>query len=318
MFIFAYVDHLVKVLASKYPGWFGWCYRYSDELYLALDTFLQYNSLKTLGASFSEYFYGLKRVTADGRKLTSKLRVVSLLALVVTPYIERKVESLYEQCLVLRDDGLLNDSDMMSRMLNAFLSIYPYIHMTWSGVVFSYLMRFLLQYSDVHSPLLHFCKVKLVSLSASDLLEDSTVSWSDVFSQGSVQQVLKSLLTKLTVSLPHYVYQLFSSAIFFLQFLQWYSNYTQSEGETRAISVAASIPAPKVETGSDTVVDKLSCPVCKRVRTNSAALSTSGYVFCYPCIYRHVQRQHSCPVTGFYSNTDHIIKLYVNNDLSVP
>jgi peroxin-12 len=39
-------------------------------------------------------------------------------------------------------------------------------------------------------------------------------------------------------------------------------------------------------------------------------LAVSGYVFCYPCLFRHVSGAHCCPVTRTPASLDHIRKLY--------
>lgn len=57
---------------------------------------------------------------------------------------------------------------------------------------------------------------------------------------------LQFLLTQSLSSVPHLAYQMFSMAVFFLQFLQWYSTYRETEGETHSITEAQSIPAPKL------------------------------------------------------------------------
>lgn len=52
------------------------------------------------------------------------------------------------------------------------------------------------------------------------------------------------------------------------------------------------------------------CPLCRKVRSNDTALATSGYVFCYRCIYTYVKTNHRCPLTGYPSELQHLIKIY--------
>ena len=56
--------------------------------------------------------------------------------------------------------------------------------------------------------------------------------------------------------------------------------------------------------------DRNECPLCHRLRTNPALLP-SGYVFCYPCIYAHVEEHQQCPVTLVPAQLDDIRKLYI-------
>ncbi|MGH0126366.1 UNVERIFIED_CONTAM: hypothetical protein FKN15_027429 [Acipenser sinensis] len=52
------------------------------------------------------------------------------------------------------------------------------------------------------------------------------------------------------------------------------------------------------------------CPLCHKTRANDTALATSGYVFCYRCAYNCVKRQQRCPLTGYPTELQHLIKLY--------
>ncbi|XP_034007606.1 peroxisome assembly protein 12, partial [Trematomus bernacchii] len=54
--------HAVKVLAESNPSRFSFLFRFYDELFLFLDLMLQNHFLSVSSASFSENFYGLKRV----------------------------------------------------------------------------------------------------------------------------------------------------------------------------------------------------------------------------------------------------------------
>ncbi|VDM72662.1 unnamed protein product [Strongylus vulgaris] len=73
-------------------------------------------------------------------------------------------------------------------------------------------------------------------------------------------------------------------------------------------------PAPhKLLTESSVLMlDTNKCPLCMRRRTNDTALSVSGYVFCYSCIYDHVSKFKTCPVTGLPSTVNELIRLYIH------
>ena len=51
------------------------------------------------------------------------------------------------------------------------------------------------------------------------------------------------------------------------------------------------------------------CPLCRKDRVNHT-LIPSGYVFCYPCIYNHVQNHETCPVTNQRTTPDQLRKIY--------
>ena len=47
-----------------------------------------------------------------------------------------------------------------------------------------------------------------------------------------------------------------------------------------------------------------------QARTNPAMTTVSGYAFCYPCIFTHVEQHGRCPVTHIPATVDTIRRLY--------
>ncbi|KAK6019863.1 Pex2 / Pex12 amino terminal region, partial [Ostertagia ostertagi] len=85
------MGHLIKFLAMVYSQRFQTAHRYYDELYMLFDLILQNQYLKKYGASFSENFYGMKRVyLATGKSPSDfRSRVRNLMLLVLWPYVSR-------------------------------------------------------------------------------------------------------------------------------------------------------------------------------------------------------------------------------------
>lgn len=57
-------------------------------------------------------------------------------------------------------------------------------------------------------------------------------------------------------------------------------------------------------------VSKGCCGVCRKIIVNPAALSVSGYVFCYSCLKGHIEVFKSCPVTALKAEIRNIRKLH--------
>jgi hypothetical protein len=56
--------------------------------------------------------------------------------------------------------------------------------------------------------------------------------------------------------------------------------------------------------------NKRLCPLCVKDRVNAAA-STGGFVFCYPCLYAHVdETSKTCPVTGLPCTLEQIRRVF--------
>lgn len=122
-----------------------------------------------------------------------------------------------------------------------------------------------------------------------------------------VSRLARSMAVPLSTSL--------SMGVFFLQFLEWwYSSENQS-----AVKSLTSLPAPppplhlqeeEEEEHSRGLPPHRKCPLCRRPPTNTTVLSTSGFVFCYRCIYMQVKANHCCPVTGYPTELQHLVKIY--------
>ncbi|XP_033627321.1 peroxisome assembly protein 12-like [Asterias rubens] len=313
------MKHLIKILAEHNPARYAILYRFADEIYTSVDVLLQHHFLSTTSASFAENFYSLKRVCAaasgikaqsdvpQGLRSWQHLRSIIFLALV--PYLKLKLEALYERW---RDEDLDRPGAVVEqlRLRRIFKTVFPFLHMTLESTMFFYQLRYLFDKSDCHSPFLKLAGVRLKNLSREDILFQA--------SQGSVV----GQNTGLSSGLWHYlkrgigiaaisISQGLSVSIFFLQFLEWW--YMSQDNQSRLAVTALPIPKPpKVEQKEKSAVpeDVSLCPLCHKHRTNDTALSTSGYVFCYPCIYSFLKGHHCCPVTSYPSKLSHLVKLY--------
>ena len=116
---------------------------------------------------------------------------------------------------------------------------------------------------------------------------------------------LKERLTRLLKASPRLALDslrvLLPLSIFFIKFLEWwYSPFSPA----RALSAPPKgppIPPPRVlmPHPKGKQVDPTNfgeCPIC-RVPVQNATATPSGYVFCYRCIYAHVEKLAKCPVT---------------------
>lgn len=108
-----------------------------------------------------------------------------------------------------------------------------------------------------------------------------------------------------------------SLGVFFLQFLEWW--YSSDNQNTVKALTSTPVPPPPLHLQEDqsspnsptaTAHSNRTCPLCRCLRANSTVLSTSGFVFCYRCIYTYVKANRRCPVTGYPSELQHLIKIY--------
>ncbi|KAK0054997.1 peroxisome assembly protein 12 [Biomphalaria pfeifferi] len=305
--------HALRVFTEKYPQQLGKLYQYYDEIYLVLDTLIEAYYLKKYGGSFAENFYEMKRVPSgqpEAASLKVKLRLQSLLCLTLLPYVFQKLESFFEELKYKHGNTssklafLKKTLTVKQRLVYFYLSVYPYVHTTWEALSLIYMLAYMLQRSRWHHPSMHLSGTELSRLNSDDMpwsTLKSQIPWSQLSFPGKLAQ----LTTWLTNSTAMCLSTSLSVGIFFLQFLEWWYESDSSAPSLTALPV----PSPPKTTNLHGVRPNV-CPLCMQLRTNSTALSVSGYVFCFPCIMSHIGQKHCCPVTGYPANEDHLIKLY--------
>ncbi|NWV00747.1 PEX12 protein, partial [Upupa epops] len=313
--------HLGRVLAEAHPAHCGFLWRWFDEVYLLLDLLLQQHCLRTLSASFSENFYSLKRIPTvePGQHLATaglprSQHWKSLLLLVLVPYLKRKLEKLVSSLREEDEYSIHPASSFWKRFYRAFLTAYPFVHMSWEGWFLIQQLCYILGKTQHHSPMLRLAGVRLVRLTADDVqaLEKraARATSSQTFGlktqvQSAVRKALGGVVFSLSTGL--------SISMFFLQFLDWW--YSSENQETIKSLTALPTPPPPVHLdhgATSAILPKLKtvCPLCRKIRVNATALSTSGFVFCYRCVYSYVKTHQRCPITGYATELQHLIKLY--------
>lgn len=97
--------------------------------------------------------------------------------------------------------------------------------------------------------------------------------------------------------------------VFAFKFAEWYS---QTAAVTQTKPIPSPPPPPSIGQRGDFTLplDKTICPICGDARTNPAALSCSGFVFCYPCIHSYVEEHSRCPITSLPSRLLDIRRIY--------
>ncbi|XP_069828814.1 peroxisome assembly protein 12 [Dendropsophus ebraccatus] len=306
------LHHIVKVLAESNPARFGPLWRWFDELYTLLDLLLQQHYLSWAGASFSENFYGLKRV-AVGKSLGLRGKEYwrSLALLVLLPYLRVKLEKFINRMREEEDYSIQNPTSFRKRCYKAVLASYPFVKLSWEGCFLIYQLRYILWNTSHHSPLLRIAGVQLTRLTLEDLqaMDAATEKMASAQSTLSVGAILKKALGGVSVTVSSGL----SLGVFFLQFLEWW--YSAENQET--VKSLSTLPAPTAPIHFDLVTYspllpklKTVCPLCRKVRVNDTALGTSGYVFCYRCAYYYVKNHQRCPVSGYPTELQHLIRLY--------
>ncbi|XP_066517249.1 peroxisome assembly protein 12 [Hoplias malabaricus] len=310
------LQHAVKILAESNPARYGILWRNFDEIYAILDLLLQHHFLSRTSASFSENFYGLKRVGADSgrpayRGLCHRHHYHSLLLLALLPYLRSKLEKVLARQRDEDDFSIRLPLSLTQKMYRAFLAIYPYACMAWDGWTFCHQLLYIFGKTQTHSPLLWLAGVKLSHLTANDIHSLDLKSTGPALSLNqSIGQKLQRLFSTVVGGVAVSLSTSLSLGVFFLQFLEWWYS-SENQSTIKSLTFLPTPPPPlHLEGRESSPTHTKVCPLCRKIRINDTALATSGYVFCYRCIYMYVKVNHRCPLTGYPSEMQHLIKIY--------
>ncbi|XP_013794719.1 peroxisome assembly protein 12-like [Limulus polyphemus] len=300
--------YFIRVLAENNPAKYGFYLHHFEELYLISDLFVQYLHLKTYGASFAEHFYGLQRVpkkpdvSAQIQKqkassLSKKQIRMSLFCLAIAPYVKTKLDKLFETLHEKWISARSQKQDVREKMEFLYLYVYPFFHFIFECLLFHHVIMYAIGRSSYHSPLVQLSGTELWTLTNENR---NVKSWEEI-PRHIVWITSAGLAKALSLGL--------SVGAFFFQFLEWWYNQDNTPPGLAALPTPPPPRKLQIEISNDL------CPLCQKKRTNDTALSTSGFVFCYPCIYGYLTLSSRCPVTGYPSSVNQLVKLYPPGDI---
>ncbi|CAH1993461.1 unnamed protein product [Acanthoscelides obtectus] len=108
---------LAEVLATNFPKRFAWLNNYCEESFVVINWLLQYNYLKNYDSTFSENFYGFKRMCVDGKSLSNHHIELSLLFIVLVPYFKRKFDKKVTLYMIEEADGYFKQASILGTNL---------------------------------------------------------------------------------------------------------------------------------------------------------------------------------------------------------
>lgn len=113
--LYSFKAFLFKFLADNFANKFLWLSEYYDETFLGFNLLLQLYYLRKHDASFSENFYGLKRVSLSSTEaLNGKEKQISLLVIAIFPYVKRKLEEKINNYRIQKAEGSLRNVSAVS------------------------------------------------------------------------------------------------------------------------------------------------------------------------------------------------------------
>ncbi|XP_075513453.1 peroxisome biogenesis protein 12 isoform X2 [Primulina tabacum] len=270
---------------------------YEDEFFALLMMVLETHSLRTTDASFSESLYGLRRrgveivlrksnVPADSGAeirqtgLQKHQKLLSVMFLVVLPYMKSKLQSVYDkdrqatlQASLWGDsDERYGDSDYLGRGDDLFRSrvnldtgtsarvrwtqrlrktvgaCYPWLHAGTEGLSFAYQLLYLLDATGFYSPGLHALGIHVCRATGQELMDTSS-QISKIRSRERerlrgppwVKAIQGGLLSCIYAVLDYAQTGLIAS-VFFFKMMEWW--YQSAEDRMSASAVYPPPPPP--------------------------------------------------------------------------
>ena len=159
------------------------------------------SSTLKIGASFSENFYGLRRIPLNSTALTRRLKkdslprqqiLGSLFFIILFPYIKERLDAKFKDLgsgatlhgRSRNDSTLLRDplstwsyQKFTETIKSLFLTIYPYVHGSHALAVLSYHILYMFNKTPYFSPYLH-----ILGLKVRRTTQEENVRWLDYVS----------------------------------------------------------------------------------------------------------------------------------------
>eukprot|EP00871_Galdieria_phlegrea_P001872 jgi/Galph1/2686/GphlegSOOS_G1360.1 len=306
-----------QVFAQRHPRMVPVAIR-SDEIFTFLHFILELNSLRKNHASCAEAFYGLRRghtfsasealSAKEKGPLTNKEVISSVFFLVFVPYIKQKLDAYYEElsgmALANIFSGVSVESNTRTSVLKSlFLKIYPGVRALYELWCLIQQLLFLFEKTNFYSPFLRMQgSLQVRRLTIDELRESSNIS---ISSTGSLSKFLTWVDRAIRILKIAAI-----TGVFVFKFLEWLIT-----AESKASKNVGFLPPPPTplrpsSKGITLPPNKTVCPLCRQPRVNPAVCVSSGYVFCYTCIFTYVERESHCPVTRLPATIHDIQRIF--------
>ncbi|KAJ3394851.1 SWI/SNF complex component snf12 [Entophlyctis sp. JEL0112] len=302
-----------------------------DEVFLCMQLVLE--AVHVFGAggllssapvgSMAERFYGLKRVqaasgikTSSNANPTTRARLGILAALVIAPYMRDKMLEFAE-----RWEG----SDHGNRMRRFLAKVFRWLDVTilTAKLILSATFMHEARWANSCSIVDLMLGLRIVRMEPDDYKSLESIQklpWIPKASGKSpllqATAIASSIANKSVAFAASFVVP---SSIFLFRFVDWwyaaeYHKLAQNQEpipppplcllvifvyEGKEIIPVNPCLFPTIKphpSGVPLPADPSMCPLCQKALTNPAMLA-SGFVFCYPCVYKYVEAHGLCPVT---------------------
>ncbi|RZC81428.1 hypothetical protein C5167_044009 [Papaver somniferum] len=276
---------------------------YDDEFFALLMMILETHSLRT-----TVYEVVLTYFKSKLHSIYNREREATLQASLWGPG-----ETRFDDVDYLDDGETSNVSSQRSTIRKKIEAIvgacYPWLRAGTEGLSFAYQLLYLLDATGFYSPGLHVLGVHVCRATGQELM-DASARISKIRSNERgrlrgppwLKAVQRVVLSCMYTSLDCKKWSYCSGMMEW-----WYQSAAERMSAPTAYPPPPPPPPPKVaEEGIPLPQDRTICPLCTQKRANPSVVAVSGFVFCYPCIFRYVSQVTLIPsyiLTQFAHNT---------------
>ncbi|XP_065672922.1 peroxisome assembly protein 12 [Hydra vulgaris] len=280
--------YFCNVLTMRYPVLLKSLLKHSDEIFAMLLMVLEEYSFRRNSGTVTECFYQLKRECSlpENSFRFRHVKWISLISVVLLPYISDKLQNYYDKLLANSNLGL-----ELTSFQKYFLNLYPILltFIKWIRVI-NYI-QYLFNYTCHPSPILRMAGIQL------KYGVQTVVKPSDINSKK------KSGMFQKLHSIPDFTASIvmkIAPLIFYsLQFVDMF--YDKETGVSKLTTSLPFPSAPLMPKVASTTLrlppSAKQCPLCQLPHTNPTTIVSSGFVFCYACLYRYIEKHKCCPIT---------------------
>lgn len=293
-----------------------------DEFFFLVRILLENATLRSSQASFSEAIYGMRRVPHTRSKTHTSLappmlslsqQRLSLMLLTLSPFLKAKMMSMYKE--IVNTGGYEADMSMQEvarlfrdgeyrRAASALLRrTFPFAYTVAEGVDLGYKLMYLVHVTPYYSPMLHVLGLRVARISAQDAAALRVAKDVKRRRQLAASSTTRQWILKSRYFLNDNATSFIIVLVFTFKIVEWW--YTSAEERMLATAPGRRIvppPPPAIQPSKDAMYtlpkDPRVCPICRYKTVNPTMVSPTGIVCCYRCLFVHVEKHSSCPVTG--------------------
>jgi peroxin-12 len=339
-------EHVVRTLFNQFPTStaLSYSYFYGRELYAILRGIVETYFLIHKNCTAFELLYALRRAAVADEKNTKNhnqhvfqqskpppnlkrgVIIMSIVEIVLLPYVGAKLDQFHERVVAFtKRIDQQNKQQRQQQLVRSkgkiladglgwvFINSYPYIRKCIGIVLALYQLVFCLGRTQYFSLLQHICKYRVVRhvplpdtpFNAGSKLATEMLNLPKTFKEKCMAWGATTVQ-----------YSVIAGVLGFKFFEWWYTAEVQelaqkSSGQPVPPPPPPSVLLPSTMSSAPRSSSSVVCPLCNEQCTNMSA-SPSGFIYCYPCLYKYIKEHGKTPKGGLPCSVLNIRKCWVN------